>query len=1047
MNIRFLIFISIILILFLSLGFVSANGDNAISVADANVLSDDSASLPIVYDKSNPSLTDVLSGDSSIYCNDISENNGNGDYLESSEYDLNNSFISFEDKKLSSESVNNQNIIKPYQKSFEGIRKAINQSNENDIILLEGNYDFDEDDWDNEINISKNLIFEGIDGSIGNSYGYFLKIENSTVVFNNLTFIADCSSFFEADSSNLIFNDCFFESGDFTLRSHNSSFNNCIFEACFFNAGATCMSFENSAFVLGRGMFEIVSDYVSIINTSFEHDSDYEFNYINSKHLNIADSSFYYCSVLSKSFMNVPIHMSKNNKSIEINTLDNESADIEISGDFSYEATVQGQAFISLENLKEGFYNIVISYVSDSSYIVNNYNFSVIGKKIEDFLIDFPKQINSAEYTYSDEPGVTNEYEFHISNLPLYFNGKLKCFVDGDEVYVGSSDNKNGRKEFLLCYEFEEGSHNFTVFYEGDEYFNAINSSIEVFVAPITFNVFPDKIVFDHIYDAYGNLTIKINGETYRNLSIKSSPYPYTVYRVDDGWRYYENYGNFVLYNTTLIDLDLKDGESYQIEAIYEGNYGKYITVDTINLDYSDEDNDSVYYYIVVNNTDCLYCDEYLSGNNTTQILLPNLDDINVTLTIDGEEFVFHENCINISNLSFGTHKVNVNYSGDDNYPSYSFDFDINVYGRAVLNENADLDGIIVYNADQKAKLSLLLPADAAGNITLYYKNGTKYKVYKTVEVKNGKASMVVKGIAGFINYQKTIGLNYFKTKFTGNYKIREEVYKVIFQPVSYTEKSNFVCESVEDGKLKITVNQYFYDEYNCEQKNRTFTLGTYNVRNGVLKIPLSKFPIGMLSMDYTFTSASGKKISGWAYVEKSTKLTLRASNISMFYNDGTKYSLQLINKLSYVKKGTVVNVKIGSKTYKAKVGDKGWVKLSISQLPGTYAVTASYKNKTVKTKLVVKQILTLKKVTVRKYAKSLVLTASLKKVKGKYLKGKKITFKFNGKKYTAKTNSKGIVKVTIKKSVLKKLKVGKKITYTATYVKTTVKQTVKVKR
>ena len=74
-------------------------------------------------------------------------------------------------------------------------------------------------------------------------------------------------------------------------------------------------------------------------------------------------------------------------------------------------------------------------------------------------------------------------------------------------------------------------------------------------------------------------------------------------------------------------------------------------------------------------------------------------------------------------------------------------------------------------------------------------------------------------------------------------------------------------------------------------------------------------------------------------------------------------------------------------------------------------------------------------------------MQASLAKVNGKYLKKKTITFKINGKKYTAKTNKKGIAKVTIKKNVLKKLKVGKKITYQATYLKDTVKKTAKVKK
>jgi len=89
---------------------------------------------------------------------------------------------------------------------------------------------------------------------------------------------------------------------------------------------------------------------------------------------------------------------------------------------------------------------------------------------------------------------------------------------------------------------------------------------------------------------------------------------------------------------------------------------------------------------------------------------------------------------------------------------------------------------------------------------------------------------------------------------------------------------------------------------------------------------------------------------------------------------------------------------------------------------------------------------LTLKKVTVKKSAKKLVLAATLK-INKKAVKGKKIVFKFNGKKYAAKTNKKGVAKVTIKKNVLKKLKVGKKVKIQASYGKTTKKLTVKVKK
>lgn len=70
---------------------------------------------------------------------------------------------------------------------------------------------------------------------------------------------------------------------------------------------------------------------------------------------------------------------------------------------------------------------------------------------------------------------------------------------------------------------------------------------------------------------------------------------------------------------------------------------------------------------------------------------------------------------------------------------------------------------------------------------------------------------------------------------------------------------------------------------------------------------------------------------------------------------------------------------------------------------------------------------------------------ATLKNGK-KAVKNKKITLKINGKKYSAKTNAKGIAKFTVKKNVISKLKAGKKYTMTVTYIKNTIKTTLKVK-
>ena len=221
-----------------------------------------------------------------------------------------------------------------------------------------------------------------------------------------------------------------------------------------------------------------------------------------------------------------------------------------------------------------------------------------------------------------------------------------------------------------------------------------------------------------------------------------------------------------------------------------------------------------------------------------------------------------------------------------------------------------------------------------------------------------------------------------------------------------------------------------------------------YEIIGGILKIDLSH-----MNGKYTITFQYSGDDNYPAFKKDSevsiqTNPSITASNAKVLYSAGTTYKITVYKNKGILAKSVSVTIKLNNKKLKPiKTNSKGVASFKVTQTPGTYKLKITTLGTTVTKTLTVKHIVTLKAVKVKKSAKKLILQATLAKVNKKYLKKKTVTFKFNGKTYKAKTNSKGVAKVTIKSSVLKKLKIGKKITYQATYLKDTVKKTTKVKK
>ncbi|WP_405267637.1 hypothetical protein [Methanobrevibacter sp.] len=179
--------------------------------------------------------------------------------------------------------------------------------------------------------------------------------------------------------------------------------------------------------------------------------------------------------------------------------------------------------------------------------------------------------------------------------------------------------------------------------------------------------------------------------------------------------------------------------------------------------------------------------------------------------------------------------------------------------------------------------------------------------------------------------------------------------------------------------------------------------------------------------------------------IVKNNKLT--AKGLTKYYGSTAGFKVKVTDYNGKPVKGKYVNFYInGNHVKKVKTTKNGYATLKIAKAPGTYKVSAKYGKVQITRKVTVKHVVTLKTATVKKSAKSLTLKATLKQGK-KALKNKKVTFKFNGKTYKAKTNKYGIAKVTIKKAILKKLKAGKTVKYQVTYLKDTVRKSAKVKK
>lgn len=552
--------------------------------------------------------------------------------------------------------------------------------------------------------------------------------------------------------------------------------------------------------------------------------------------------------------------------------------------------------------------------------------------------------------------------------------------------------------------------------------------------------IYPEKDfwvaqVFDHDKKAKGNVSVSINDTLMFNKKISECNYSqeYSCYFV--------NYPD--------LNRELPIGE-HRILAKYEDGLKKVTASGTI---------------IVKNpvsmelSSKCILDNGYFfdffdyHGFNGTLAILVNGSEAYRKNSSGANDYVYVEwNDLNLKDNGYGTYDVKAVYNRTGVDKPYVCEGTVEVtYAFAFGTIDEEECGFVMYDSGSAEwgddeTLEIELPKNTANKPTVWLNNKSC-----EVKVENGIAKVTIKtrdlDLGTYVIYANYSDASHPMKSINYTLTVTPKIRSNFYMAVGDQNLVIFEAPKNYNGKIRIYTTKYDY-HYNLVDDK---LLKTANVKDGSAYVVLKNLGVNddYIRIYYDYGNYSFNDTM-FVLVEKNSKKFSASINHNLFVQ-GEPVTIKFSSRVS---KGEV-GVDIDGEFYKYFKFSKGKLTKSFSKLKaGTHVIGIHFfnekyhfaKNFIITIKPAKKVKLTLKKVNVKRSAKKLTLSATLK-IDGKKVKGKVLKFKFKGKTYKAKTNKKGVAKVTIKKNVLKKLKRGKKITYKVTFVKKTVKKTVKVKR
>ena len=692
--------------------------------------------------------------------------------------------------------------------------------------------------------------------------------------------------------------------------------------------------------------------------------------------------------------------------------------------------------FVVVQNITFGDVETITAFIDATGNVTIKLNGNVIDTvDIIDGKVEFPVNLDAGNYTVEviyngnvNTSSVSAEANFTVDTADSTITVEVKDIVYGSVERIIIRSNADGRvnvtvngivKGQNLMIENGEAELNVTglgagkysvevTFIGNDNYMKTVTATFNVMKANTTLDVEISssvKLIETQMINitvsnvnATGEVIIVIDGENY-TAPLTNGRGNFTIPALASGNHtvtvIYEGDGNFTG-NWTAATFEVTKLES------------------SLNVTAKDVDTSSEVKIVL----------SELPGDATGYVIV----------NVNGTEYavdITQTKELSIPIINAGTYSVTARYLGDENYTSStaSTTFKVNKVSSDVEVEVKDT----VAGGDIEVKVTL--PPNAEGNITVTVGNETK-----TVDAHGGENTIVISNV--------TEGTYNVTTTYSGDDKYDS---KTVTKTVTVLTSINIEEKLTRGINSPYDYEAVFFDSDGSALKNadvkfvvngKTYTAKTDE--KGIARITDANLGLGTYNVT-SINPATGQEITKPLTI---VKRLVENKDLTMDFASGKYYSVKVIGDDGKpVGEGEYIGISIHGVKYAVKTDSKGYAKLQIKLNPGSYTVSAEYKNTKVSNKIKVKQTLKLVKKTVSvKKGKKLILKATLKWTNGKAIKGKVIKFKFKGKTYKAKTNSKGLAKVTIKAKVTKKLKKGKKFTYSATYLTNTLKGKVKIK-